>query len=140
MSSTPGLHARTGSIKRTPSDLSRSLAAVNLPPPSAITAAGRKKDDEDAAKGVNDRLRDLDLDEPEGEQSLLARPSQERELRLRRELVWEQRQVLTLVCVVHCSSYDGAPKEGRRTHPGRRLVCYRQSRVGSARAHHTSQR
>lgn len=68
MSDATGLHVRTGSIKRTPSDLSRSLAAVNLPPPSAITAAGRKKDEEDAASGMNDRLRNLDLDEPEGEQ------------------------------------------------------------------------
>lgn len=67
MTDATGLHVRTGSIKRTPSDLSRSLAAVNLPPPSAITAAGRKKDEEDAASGMNDRLRNLDLDEPEGE-------------------------------------------------------------------------
>lgn len=61
-----GLHARSGSIKRTPSDLSRDLAQANLPPPSAITTAAKEKDAAKAAQ-VNQDLGDLDLDEPEGE-------------------------------------------------------------------------
>lgn len=60
------LHVRTLSIKRTPSDLSRSLAQVDLPPPSAITEAAEARKQVDVAKGVNDSLDKLDLDEPEG--------------------------------------------------------------------------
>jgi hypothetical protein len=56
---------RTGSIKRTPSDLSRDLAQANLPPPSAITSAAKEKDAARAAQ-LNQDLGDLDLDEPEG--------------------------------------------------------------------------
>ena len=58
---------RTASIKRTPSDLSRSLAEADLPPPSAITAAGRAQASEAETTGVNAKLGELDLDEPEGE-------------------------------------------------------------------------
>lgn len=65
-----GLHARSGSIKRTPSDLSRDLAQANLPPPSAITTAAKDKDAAKAAQ-VNQDLENLDLDEPEGEWELL---------------------------------------------------------------------
>lgn len=67
MSNPGGLHARANSIKRTPSDLSRSLAEADLPPPSALTKAQEK--DAAAAKqaGVNDKIAGLDADEPEGE-------------------------------------------------------------------------
>lgn len=61
-----GLHARSGSIKRTPSDLSRELGQANLPPPSAITTASKERDAQQQAK-VNQELGDLDLEEPEGE-------------------------------------------------------------------------
>ncbi|KAK4702912.1 tryptophanyl-tRNA synthetase, partial [Phenoliferia sp. Uapishka_3] len=60
-----GLHARSGSIKRTPSDLSLSLAAADLPPPSAITAASTKDKSDAATAGINQKIGDLDLDEPE---------------------------------------------------------------------------
>lgn len=67
MSTPGGLHARTGSIKRTPSDLSRSLAEVNLPDPTAITDAGRRSMLNARTSEVNNELGELDLDEPEGE-------------------------------------------------------------------------
>ncbi|SCV71586.1 BQ2448_3174 [Microbotryum intermedium] len=62
-----GLHARTGSIKRTPSDLSRDLASVDLPPPSAITAAESYSKDLQRRNTVEKELDELDLDEPEGQ-------------------------------------------------------------------------
>ncbi|KAI5476114.1 tryptophanyl-trna synthetase [Pseudohyphozyma bogoriensis] len=59
-------HLRTPSIKRTPSDLSRSLAEADLPEPSAITKAASKDSQDAAAKAVNDKIGNLDLDdEPE---------------------------------------------------------------------------
>lgn len=65
-----GLHARQNSIKRTPSDLSLSLAAADLPPPSAITNASKSDQADQATQGINNRIGALDLDEPEGEQSV----------------------------------------------------------------------
>ncbi|SCZ89105.1 BZ3500_MvSof-1268-A1-R1_Chr1-1g00958 [Microbotryum saponariae] len=64
-SSNTGLHARTGSIKRTPSDLSRDLASVDLPPPSAITAAESQSKNSQRRNTVEKELNELDLDEPE---------------------------------------------------------------------------
>lgn len=69
MSSTAGgLHVRVPSIRRTPSDLSKSLAECELPPPTAITAAGQTSDKESKTTEVNDQLGELEFDEePEGE-------------------------------------------------------------------------
>lgn len=61
------LHLRTGSIKRTPSDLSQALANVDLPAPSAIRNAGKTVQSNQQGQQVNDSIGDLDLDEPEGE-------------------------------------------------------------------------
>lgn len=64
--SSGGLHARTNSIKRTPSDLSRSLAEQDLPPPSAITKSSTAGAADAAAEKVNQQIAGLDADEPEG--------------------------------------------------------------------------
>lgn len=61
-----GLHARQGSIKRTPSDLSRDLAAANLPPPSAITKAEQQSKSSNQEESVRKELSEAELDEPEG--------------------------------------------------------------------------
>lgn len=180
MSDATGLHVRTGSIKRTPSDLSRSLAAVNLPPPSAITAAGRKKDEEDAASGMNDRLRNLDLDEPEGEQFVTRKGAAAWRVRAGVVEAWgpeqgmnqeqcgrvmqvQGREVskvarggqrmltrggaviqrLARICADRSrwnSAHDGVQAPRCRAGPGRRLVCHRQSRAGSSRAHYQGER
>ena len=66
-----GLHARQNSIKRTPSDLSLSLAAADLPPPSAITRASQADKADAQTQGLNNRIGELDLDEPEGESPVL---------------------------------------------------------------------
>jgi hypothetical protein len=60
------LHSRTGSIKRTPSDLSTALASVDLPDPTAITNLGLQRRSSQQTDTVNNNIGDLDLDEPEG--------------------------------------------------------------------------
>ncbi|KAL8278449.1 hypothetical protein RQP46_009139 [Phenoliferia psychrophenolica] len=60
-----GLHARQNSIKRTPSDLSLSLAAADLPPPTAITRASEADKADAQTQGLNNQIGALDLDEPE---------------------------------------------------------------------------
>ncbi|GAA6012197.1 hypothetical protein JCM10207_002756 [Rhodosporidiobolus poonsookiae] len=56
---------RTGSIKRTASDLSRSLAAENLPDPEVITRAEGRHDDHQKRRALDDKLAELEGDEPE---------------------------------------------------------------------------
>ncbi|KAM0754079.1 hypothetical protein T439DRAFT_171190 [Meredithblackwellia eburnea MCA 4105] len=64
-SSGGGLHVRSNSIKRTPSDLSLALANADLPPPSAITKAAKDQVNNDATAALNKNLGDLDLQQPE---------------------------------------------------------------------------
>ncbi|GAA5897318.1 hypothetical protein JCM5296_000997 [Sporobolomyces johnsonii] len=56
---------RTGSIKRTASDLSKDLAAQDLPPPSAITTGEKQKEEQKKREAVDERLAGMDEGEPE---------------------------------------------------------------------------
>ncbi|GAA5837513.1 hypothetical protein JCM11251_002126, partial [Rhodosporidiobolus azoricus] len=56
---------RQGSIKRTPSDLSRELAAEDLPPPEVISRAEGRSDDRKRRGELDDRLAELEGNEPE---------------------------------------------------------------------------
>lgn len=66
------LHVRTPSIRRTPSDLSKSLAKADLPPPEAITLAGKKDETDQITQGLNAKIGEMELDQPEGELYMLS--------------------------------------------------------------------
>lgn len=84
MSNAGGLHARTNSIKRTPSDIALALSKEDLPEPSAITKSSSAGHAAEQTNKVTDKLSGLDADEPEGEHSpCLTCPSFELGARLR---------------------------------------------------------
>ncbi|GAA6038457.1 hypothetical protein JCM8097_007661 [Rhodosporidiobolus ruineniae] len=56
---------RQGSIKRTPSDLSRALAEEDLPMPEVLSRAEGRNQDRQRREKLDDRLAQLDGDEPE---------------------------------------------------------------------------
>ncbi|GAA5926871.1 hypothetical protein JCM1841_000353 [Sporobolomyces salmonicolor] len=56
---------RTGSIKRTASDLSKDLAAQDLPPPSAITTGEKQQAEQKKREAVDERLAGMEEGEPE---------------------------------------------------------------------------
>ncbi|GAA6046199.1 Tryptophan--tRNA ligase, cytoplasmic [Rhodotorula toruloides] len=56
---------RSGSIRRTPSDLSRELASQNLPDPETITRGERREEDSRKREEVTGKLASMEGEEPE---------------------------------------------------------------------------
>lgn len=57
---------RSGSIRRTPSDLSRELASQNLPDPETITRGERREEASRKREEVTGKLASMEGEEPEG--------------------------------------------------------------------------